>query len=138
MPSLSGLGRCPVSSGPLRKIQDRGVFSRRLKPASFKLTLSPLSQAWRLGGLRHASPVPFRVSCFTMSLHPFIATTQRLIACLYRLMELLAFAVRSFLPCASWRTGIKTSSTSSQDLPSAKYRLNSSSRESNDSHKIAG
>src|SRR5205823_954059 len=69
MPTLSGLGRCPVSSGPLRKIQDRGVFPRRLKPASFKLTLSPLSQAWRLGGLRHASPVPFRVSCFTMSLH---------------------------------------------------------------------
>src|SRR5256714_5162272 len=73
MPSLSGLGRCPVSSGRLRKVQDRGVFSRRLKPASFKLTLSHLSQAWRLGGLRRrirAMRVAFTVRFITLSSEP--------------------------------------------------------------------
>src|SRR5205823_14849490 len=57
MPTLSGLGRCPVSSGPLRKIQDRGVFSRRLKPASFKLTLSPLIPSCILKSNSHIGEV---------------------------------------------------------------------------------
>jgi hypothetical protein len=43
-----------------------------------------LSQAWRLGGLHLASPVPFRASYFTPALHPAGATAQRLIAYLYR------------------------------------------------------
>ena len=55
---------------------------RRLKPAWFELALSPLRQAWRLGGLHRASPVPFRGSCFTTGLHPPAATPQRRIACL--------------------------------------------------------
>ena len=57
---------------------------RRLKPASFELAMSPLRQAWRLGGLHRASPVPFRGSCFTTGLHPPAATPQRRIACLYK------------------------------------------------------
>jgi hypothetical protein len=43
-----------------------------------------LSQAWRLGGLHRASPVPFRASYFTSALHPADATAQRLISYLYR------------------------------------------------------
>ena len=57
---------------------------RRLKPAWFELALSPLRQAWRLGGLHRASPVPFRGSCFTTGLHLPAATPQRRIACLYK------------------------------------------------------
>jgi hypothetical protein len=44
----------------------------------------PLSQAWPLGGLHRAAPVPFRGSSFTSGLHPPEATPQRLIASLYR------------------------------------------------------
>jgi hypothetical protein len=47
----------------------------------------PLSQAWRLGGLQRASPVPFRASSFTPELPPSGATAQRLLAYLYRRRE---------------------------------------------------
>ena len=43
----------------------RGQLSRRLNPASRALTIASLSQAWRLGGLPRAAPVPFRGSSFT-------------------------------------------------------------------------
>ena len=56
----------------------------RLKPASFELTMPFLSQAWPLGGLHRASPLPFRASYFTSGLHPPDATAQRLIAYLYK------------------------------------------------------
>jgi hypothetical protein len=36
-----------------------------------------LCQAWHLGGLYRASPVPFRASYFTASEHPLEATAQR-------------------------------------------------------------
>jgi hypothetical protein len=55
-----------------------GLLSLRL------LTIGVLSQAWHLGGLHRASPVPFRASYFTPRVHPLDATAQRLIACLYR------------------------------------------------------
>ena len=61
-----------------------GTISRRSKLALFGLTMLPLSQAWPLGGLHRASPVPFRGSYFTPGLHPPDATPQRLIAYLYR------------------------------------------------------
>jgi hypothetical protein len=48
------------------------------------LTMHSLSQARRLGGLQRASPVPFRASCFTSSVHPPDATAQWLTVCLYR------------------------------------------------------
>src|SRR5215475_15513642 len=82
--------RCPVSArGPIsglsRILRGRGEVSRRLIPASFGLTLLPLSPAWPLGGLPRAAPVPFRASSFTFLLHPRNATAQRLIAYLHRL-----------------------------------------------------
>jgi len=64
-------------------LRGRGTISRRSKPASFELTVSPLSQAWRLGGLHRASRVPFRSSYFTAGLHLPVATLQRLTAHLY-------------------------------------------------------
>src|SRR5215475_188204 len=81
--------RCPVSArGPIsglsRILRGRGEVSRRLIPASFGLTLLPLSPAWPLGGLPRAAPVPFRASSFTFPLHPGNATAQRLIASLYK------------------------------------------------------
>lgn len=94
------LVRSPVSAGAsifqlCRILRDRGAISRRLKLTSFGLTLSPLSQARRLDGLHRVSPVPFRGSSFTSSLHPPDATPQRLIVCLYRLW--------GFPPISSWR-----------------------------------
>src|SRR5262245_62363570 len=80
--------RCPVVLGRnsqlCRLLRDRGLLSRRLKLASFGLTVSPLSQAWPLGGLPRAAPVPFRGSSFTSGLHPPDATPQRLIVYLDR------------------------------------------------------
>jgi hypothetical protein len=61
-----------------------GVVSRRSNFALFELTMLSLSQAWHLGGLHRAAPVPFRASYFTPALHPAGATAQRLIAYLYR------------------------------------------------------
>src|SRR2546425_11342416 len=81
-------------------LRGRGGVSRRSKSASFALTLLPLSQAWHLGGLHRAAPVPFRASSFTPGLHPPGATAQRLAAYLYR-----RWTLQSFHLCASWRTG---------------------------------
>jgi hypothetical protein len=67
-----------------RRLRGGVPVYRRLKPAWFELALSPLRQAWRLGGLHRASPVLFRGSCFTTGLHPPVATPQRRIACLYK------------------------------------------------------
>src|SRR5262249_12877712 len=48
------------------------------------ITTAPLPKtAWLLGGLCHASPVPFRGSCFTVGLHPPTATPQQCIGHLY-------------------------------------------------------
>src|SRR5258708_5183414 len=49
---------------------DRGPISRRLKSASFVLTVRPLYQAGPVGGLCRASPVPFRASCLTTGIIP--------------------------------------------------------------------
>src|SRR5437762_3624434 len=80
--------RCPVypwvHPRSCRMLRGRGGVSRRSKSASFELTMLPLSQAWHLGGLHHAAPVPFRSSSFTAGLHPPAATLQRLAAYLYR------------------------------------------------------
>src|SRR5215831_15719902 len=90
-PTVAGaVVRCPVSvRGPIsglgRILRGRGEVSRRLNPASFGLTILSLSQAWPLGGLPRAAPVPFRASSFTFLLHPRNATAQRLIAYLHRL-----------------------------------------------------
>lgn len=82
----------------------RGHFSRRLKPASLELTMPPLCQARPVGGLRHASPIPFRASCFTAGLHPPAATAQRHTGCLYNLWDYGLLLIRPFHPRASWRT----------------------------------
>jgi hypothetical protein len=63
-----------------------------------------LSQARPIGGLHRTSALPFRISFFTLALHPARARIQRLIAHLIWAMELLAIAVRSFYLDASWRT----------------------------------
>src|SRR5437773_3565688 len=79
--------RCPVypwfHPRFCRMLRGRGGISRRSKSASFELTVLPLSQAWHLGGLHRASPVPFRSSSFTADLHLPAATLQRLTAHLY-------------------------------------------------------
>jgi hypothetical protein len=83
-----GCGRCPVDlvryARYARYNVAGGTISRRLNPASFELTLRPLSQARPLGGLHRASPVPFRASYFTPRVHPLDATAQRLTAYWYR------------------------------------------------------
>src|SRR5947209_6998198 len=73
-----------MTSQICRILRGRGHFSRRSKPALCVLTILSLSQAWPLGGLHRAAPVPFRGSSFTSGLHPLDATPQRLIAYLYR------------------------------------------------------
>ena|SRR5918992_2485765 len=56
-----------VSQTRLCKIfRGRGDLSRRLNPASFALTVRPLSQARPVDGLHRVSPVPFRGSYFTL------------------------------------------------------------------------
>jgi len=67
-----------------RLLRGRGHFSRRAKPALCVLTLLSLSQAWPLGGLQRAAPVPFRASSFTPGQHRPGATAQRLVVCLYK------------------------------------------------------
>jgi hypothetical protein len=84
--------RCPVYSlgatpGVGKLLRDRGAISRRSKPASFGLAILLLSQPRPLGGLPRASPIAFRVSYFTPTLHLVGATTQRLIARLAQAME---------------------------------------------------
>jgi hypothetical protein len=77
--STIGCGRCPFMQGVEAGVPfPVGLSSLRL------LTKCALSQAWRLGGLHRASPVPFRGSCFTSGLHLPDATPQGLIACLYK------------------------------------------------------
>jgi hypothetical protein len=72
-------GCCPIVQG----VEAGGNFPVGL--SSFRvLALWFLSQAWHLGGLHRASPVPFRGSYFTSGLHPPGATPQGLNACLYR------------------------------------------------------
>src|SRR5262245_7783967 len=73
-----------MTSQICRVLRGRGHFSRRSKPALCVLTVLSLSQAWPLGGLHRAAPVPFRVSSFTPGQHRPGATTQRLVVCLYR------------------------------------------------------
>jgi len=46
------------------------------------LTVLPLCQAWHIGGLHLASPVPFRASYFTTRKHSAAATAQRHADCL--------------------------------------------------------
>src|SRR5438067_9689045 len=79
------LASAKISSWLSKILRDRGIVSRRLKLVLFELTMLSLSQARRLGGLLRASPIPFRGSYFTSSLHPLDATPQRLTAYLYRL-----------------------------------------------------
>jgi hypothetical protein len=72
-------GCCPIVQG----VEAGGNFPVGL--SSFRvLALWFLSQAWHLGGLHRASPVPFRGSSFTPGLHPPGTTPQGLNACLYR------------------------------------------------------
>jgi hypothetical protein len=52
------------------KFWDRGVVPRRLKSASFALTMRSFSQAGHLGGLPRASPVPFRGMLLTRTERP--------------------------------------------------------------------
>ena len=95
MPTLSGrrpvdpgLGRPPDEALPLSGwADDYGTgdhLARGCKAASFGLAMLLLRQAWRLGGLPRALPVPFRGSYFTAGLHPPTATPQRRPAGLYQ------------------------------------------------------
>jgi hypothetical protein len=70
---------------------DRERVFRRLKPASFELTMSSLRQAWLLGRLHRTSPVPFRGSSFTADsiFGSYAPTTHRLPAQPMRLRSIL-------------------------------------------------
>src|SRR5262249_7385796 len=78
----------------------RANVYRRLKPASLALALLPLCQAWHLGGLRRASPVPFRASSVTNGFHPPAATAQRHAGRLYGRQSYGLAPFRSFHPRA--------------------------------------
>jgi len=74
-----GCSRCPIRQG----LETGGRFPVGLLPFRL-LIMGFLSQAWRLGGLPRASPVPFRASYFTPGVHPPGATAQGLTAYLYK------------------------------------------------------
>jgi len=96
-------GCCPLVQG----IEAGGNFPVGL--SSFRvLALWFLSQAWHLGGLHRASPVPFRGSSFTSGLHPPGATPQGLNACLYRHWGFPPISSMRFVAhSASFPTGVK-------------------------------
>ena len=59
-----------------------GIFPVGLTPLRL-LTILPLSQAWHLGGLHRASPVPFRGSYFTPAcIHRTLRPNDLLPACI--------------------------------------------------------
>jgi hypothetical protein len=84
---ILGCGRCPVDLVHDARYAGYHVAGGRF-PVGLSslclLTMGFLSQAGHLGGLHRASPVPFRGSYFTPTVHPAGATPQRLIACWYR------------------------------------------------------
>jgi hypothetical protein len=83
----SAYGCCPLVQG----LEAGGSFPVGLSSLRC-LALGSLSQAWHLGGLHHAAPVPFRGSSFTSGLPPPDATPQRLSACL---IQALGFSIHS-------------------------------------------
>jgi hypothetical protein len=103
-PRASSQLRRVVAYSVLRPAGDGGYLSRRSKPASFGLTMQPLSQAPPLGRLRRASRLPFRGSCFTNGDHPprLRPNGSRLPVQAWRYWPL--GPVPSFHSHASWRT----------------------------------
>jgi hypothetical protein len=83
----SEYGCCPFVQG----LEAGGNFPVGLSSLRL-LALWSLSQAWHLGGLHRASPVPFRGSSFTSGLHPPDATPQGLSTCL---IQVLGFSIHS-------------------------------------------
>ena len=78
----SGLFGCLTSRLP-RVFARQGHSLPKVETRFLLVTLLPLHQAWPVGGLSRASPVPFRASYFTTGLHPPAATAQRCTEYLY-------------------------------------------------------
>src|SRR5919109_3403749 len=83
----SEYGCCPIVQG----VEAGGNFPVGISSLRV-LAMWSLSQAWHLGGLHRAAPVPFRGSSFTSGLHPPDATPQGLSACP---IQALGFSIHS-------------------------------------------